>query len=102
MTDELEQSSTTEDSNHDVRARKPAGEKKRARGDWQLQVALQRDAEAQRYIEANMDRYGLEGVLERWHNYEAGIVAKYQGPDADCSDADILNAAWRARDRAHR
>jgi hypothetical protein len=109
MTEEVEESRTTADSNPDVHARKPAAGKKRDRGDWQLEVrknrfcevALQRDAEAQRYIEANIDRYGLGGVLERWRQYEAGIVAKYQGPDADyCSDR-ILDAAWLARDRAH-
>jgi hypothetical protein len=101
MTDAVESSGTTGDSNRDVRARKPARGKKRDRGDWQLEVALQRDAEAQRYIEANLDRYGLEGVLARWRNYEQLIVAKYQGPDADCSDAGTINAAWRARDRYH-
>jgi hypothetical protein len=53
----------------------------------------QRECERARYLEANALTYGIEGATKRWLAYEQLIREKYGGDD--------LEAAWRARDRAH-
>ncbi len=55
--------------------------------------ATKRERERERYLKINATTFGLKAATDRWNAYERLVIQKYGGDD--------LEAAWKARDRAH-